>query len=138
MKKIISILLLFFCSSLFSQNEKQDYSKLKILDDVKLSVEGVDLLGNTTQKNMEALKELKLTGLDAENFKIIYYHFKTNYKHSLTKDEFTDGIITEAMTKFFHDLESNCKVTFEEIVIKQTETGKLFKITPLTLVIKVD
>ncbi len=138
MKKITTTLFLFFSILLFAQNEKHDYSKLKILDDVKLSIEGVDLLGNTTQKNLEALKELKLTGLDAENFKIIYYHFKTNYKHSLTKDEFTDGIITEAMTKFFHDLESNCKVTFEEIVIKQTETGKLFKITPLTLVIKVD
>lgn len=136
MKKL-AVLLLMFCSGfVLAQKNKPDYAKLPTLDIVKLSIKGIDLQNNIWQDSIVKLKALQLAGTDAENFKIVYYHFKTNYKKSLTVDEFYNEQIPEAMTAFFKDLEKNCKISFEDIVIKHAENGKLFKISPLTIIIK--
>lgn len=136
MKKIIFLAFVFSIGCITAQNNKPDYSKLQTLDIIKISVVGLDLQNTILQDSIVKLKELKLRGIDAENFVIVYYHFKTNYKKSLTTDEFYDGKIPATMTTFFKDLENNCKVSFEDIVIKHVENGKMFKIFPLNLIIK--
>lgn len=137
MKKLF-ILSFLFCSLLgFSQNAKADYSKLPIVNIVRVNIEGVDLQNKIWQDSIVKLTELKLAGIDSENFEIVFYRFKTNYKKSLSVDEFTDAQIPPAMTQFFKDLEKNCKISFEDVVVKQKENGKLFKIFPLTIIIKV-
>ena len=136
MKKLLALLAICFSLSGFAQKNKPDYSKLTTLDIVKVSIKGLDLQNTIWQDSIVKLKELKLTGVDAENFKIIHYTFKTNYKKSLTSDEFYSEIIPQSMTTFFKDLESNCKVSFEEIVVKHKENGKEFKIMPLYVFIK--
>jgi hypothetical protein len=136
MKKYIcfAILLVTFLTN--AQNSKPDFSKLTTLDMVKVSVHGVDLQNNIWQDSLVKLKELKLRGTDADNFIIVYFKFKTNYKKTLSVDEFYNEKIPVPMTQFFTDLESNCKVSFEDIVIKHKENGKLFKISPLSFIIK--
>ncbi len=136
MKKIIAILFLCISTIGFAQKNKTDYSELTTLDIVKLSIKGLDLQNTIWQDSIVKLKELKLIGVDSENFKIIHYTFKTNYKKSLSTDEFYSEVIPETMTTFFKDLENNCKVSFEEIVVKHKENGKEFKIMPLYVFIK--
>lgn len=137
MKKIILALTLLGSFIGYSQSKTTDYSKLPTLNIIKISIKGVNLQNTIEQDSIVKTKELKLIGTDAENFNIVYYHFKTNYKKSLTKDEFYNDQIPETMTQFFKDLEKNCKISFEEIVIKHKENGKLFKISPLSFIIKV-
>ncbi len=65
--------------------------------------------------------------------------FKTTYEHTFSKDDlFYDNVITEAMTRFFTDLEKNCKLIFDDVVVTNTETGKSFKIAPLNVVVKIE
>jgi hypothetical protein len=135
MKKL-TLFLLFFSLIGISQNTKPDFANLPTLNFIRLTIKGADLQNQIWQDSLVKIKELKLTGTDAENFTIIYYHFKTNYKKSLTVDEFFDGQIPDIMNTFFKDLEKNCKISFEDIVIKNKENGKMFKISPLALLIK--
>ena len=81
---------------------------------------------------------MDLKGDDASKYKIMYYRFKTNYQHNISQDEFFDNAITEGMTRFFTDLEKNCKLIYEDIVVQNTETGKSFKILPLSVIVKVE
>lgn len=136
MKQLVLAFLLLIAVSTNAQTQKPDYSTLTTINMVRLSLKGLDLQNTIWQDSIVKLKELKLIGTDAENFEIVYYHFKTNYKKSLTIDEFYNNQIPVPMNSFFKDLEKNCRISFEDIVVKQTETGKLFKILPLTVIIK--
>lgn len=137
MKKLIFFALLFCVAVGFAQNTKPDFSKLTTLNFVKVRIDGMDLQNNIWQDSIVKIKELKLIGTDAENFKIVYYHFKTNYKKSLTKDEFYSEKVPQPMIDFFNDLEKNCRISFEEIVVEHIENKKQFKIMPLTVLIKI-
>ena len=101
-------------------------------------MKGLTLEGKITQQQLIAIKSLGLKGEHADKYKIVYYHFKTNYQHTISQDEFFDNTISETMTRFFTDLDKNCKLIYEDIVVQNTETGKQYKIAPLTVVVKVD
>lgn len=137
MKKPILFALLLVAAFGFAQNSKPDFSKLATLNFVKVHIDGMDLQNTIWQDSLVKIKELKLKGTDAENFKIVYFHFKTNYKKSLTKDEFYSGKVPQSMIDFFNDLEKNCRISFEEIVVEHIENKKQFKIMPLTVLIKI-
>lgn len=136
MKAKLFYILFLFAFAMHAQKGKPDYSKLPTNDAIKISLKGADLQNQIWQDSIVKNTELKLIGADAQNYSIVYYHFKTNYKKTLSEDEFYEGKIPESMLQFFRDLESNCKISFENAVIKHKENGKMFRISPLSLLIK--
>lgn len=137
MKKLIALLTICISISGFAQKSKPDYSKLPSLNMVSAYIKGTDLQNNIWQDSIAKVSTLSLRGTDSENFEIIYYKFKTNYKNSLTTDEFYQGNFPDTMIQFFKDLEKNCRVSFENIVVKHKENGKMFKIGTLSVLIKI-
>ena len=138
MKKLILILLVFATSICISQNVKPDLTNLPSTDEVSLTLKGLSLESKISQEQLIAVKQLDLKGEKADKYKIIYYHFKTTYKRTISVDEFYDNLILPTMTQFFADLETNCKLIYEDIVVQNTETGKSYKLAPLTVIVKVE
>jgi hypothetical protein len=138
MKNLVLSFLFLIATISVAQNKKPDLASLTSVDDITLDIKGMTLEGKITQDQLMAIKTLDLKGENASKYKIVYYRFKTNYQHTLSQDEFYDNLITETMTRFFTDLDKNCKLTFEDIVIQNTETGKQFKISPLSVIVKVE
>ncbi len=138
MKNLIFSCLLLASSICVSQSPKPDLASLPSTDEVSLTLKGLSLENKISQKQLMDLKQLDLKGDNAAKFKIIYYHFKTTYKRTTSVDEFYDNLITPAMTQFFADLENNCKIMYEDIVVKNIETGKQFKLAPLFVIVKLD
>lgn len=138
MKNLILSFLFFVAAISVAQNKKPDLESLTSIDDITLDIKGVSLEGKISQEQLIPVKSLDLKGENASKYKIIYYRFKTNYQHSISQDEFYDNLISETMTRFFTDLDKNCKLSYEDIVIQNTETGKQFKIAPLTIIVKVE
>ena len=143
MKKLILSLLVFATSICISQNEKPanvkpDLASLPTTDEVNLTLKGLNLESVISQEQLTAVKQLDLKGENAAKYKITYYHFKTTYKRTSSIDEFYDNLILPTMTQFFADLETNCKLIYEDVVVQNTETGKSFKLAPLTVIVKVE
>lgn len=139
MKNLILSFLFFATSICVSQNNvKPDLANLPTTDEVALTLKGLSLEKTISQEELIPLKEIDLKGENASKYKLTYYHFKTTYKHTFSKDDlFYDNVITEAMTRFFTDLEKNCKLIFDDVVVTNTETGKSYKIAPLNVIVKV-
>ncbi len=143
MKKLILTFLVFATSICISQNAKSvnvkpDLANLPTTDEVSLTLKGLSLESKITQEQLTAVKQLDLKGDNAAKYKITYYHFKTTYKRTSSVDEFYDNLILPNMTQFFADLETNCKLMYEDIVVQNTETGKSYKLAPLTVIVKVE
>lgn len=138
MKNLIFTLLFFAASICVSQSPKPDLAKLPSTDEVTLTLKGLSLENKMSQEQLIALKQLDLKGDNAAKYKIVYYHFKTTYKRTSSVDEFYDNLITPVMTQFFTDLETNCKIMYEDIVVQNIETGKQFKIASQFVVVKVE
>ncbi len=119
-------------------NVKPDLTSLTQIDNISLDLKGLSVEDKIDQEQLIKLKQLDLKGDDAAKYKITYYHFKTNYQHTISQDEFFDNAITEGMTRFFTDLEKNCKLIYEDIVVQNTESGKSFKLAPLAVIVKVE
>jgi len=118
---------------------KPDLASLTTTEDVSLTLKGLTVEKTITQEELIPLKNIELKGDKAAKYKLVYYQFKTNYMHTFSeKDDFFDNNISEAQTRFFTDLEKNCKLTFDDVVVQNIETGKLFKIAPLSVVVKID
>ncbi len=138
MKNLILSCLLFTASICVSQSPKPDLAALPTTEEVSLTLKGLTLENKISQKELIDLKQLDLKGDNAAKYKITYYHFKTSYKRTTSADEFYDNLITPVMTQFFTDLENNCKIMYEDIVVKNVETGKQFKLAPLFVIVKLD
>lgn len=139
MKNLILAFLFLNASLTFGQGApKPDLATLSSMDEISLDMKGLTLEGKITQEQLIAIKSLGLKGDHSDKYKIAYYRFKTNYNHTFSQDEFFDGLVSEAMTRFFTDLDKNCKLMYEDVVIQNTETGKQFKIAPLTVIVKVE
>lgn len=138
MKNLILSFFLLAAAVSFGQSPKPDLAALTSTDDVSLDMKGLSLEGKITQQQLIAIKTLGLKGEHADKYKIVYYRFKTNYQHTISQDEFFDNTISETMTRFFTDLDKNCKLIYEDIVVQNIETGKQYKIAPLTVVVKVE
>lgn len=139
MKNLILSFLILVSSVALSQNKKPDLASLPTTDDVALTLKGLSIENVISQTQMISLKQIDLKGDNAAKYKLVYYHFKTTYEHTFSKDDlFYDNVITEAMTRFFTDLEKNCKLIFDDVVVTNTETGKSYKIAPLNVVVKVE
>jgi hypothetical protein len=140
MKNLILSFLLFATSICISQNNvKPDLDNLPTTDEVALTLKGLSIEKTISQEQLIPLKQIDLKGENASKYKLTYYHFKTTYKHTFSKDDlFYDNVITEAMTQFFTDLEKNCKLIFDDAVVTCTETGKQYKIAPLNVIVKVE
>ncbi len=138
MKNLILSFLLLISAVCVSQNVKPDLANLPTTDEVALTLKGLSLENKISQDEMIALKQIDLKGDNAAKYKLVYYHFKTSYEHTFSKDDlFYNNVITETMTRFFTDLEKNCRLIFDDVVVENTETGKQYKITPLTVIVKV-
>ncbi|MBP7807711.1 MAG: hypothetical protein KA163_00325 [Bacteroidia bacterium] len=138
MKHLILCFLILVSSVALSQNTKPDLANLPTTDEVALTLKGLTIENTILQQQLIPLKQIDLKGENASKYKLVYYHFKTTYVHTFSKDDlFYDNVITEAMTRFFTDLEKNCKLIFDEVVVTNTETGKSYKIAPLNVVVKV-
>lgn len=139
MKNLILSFLILVSSVALSQNTKPDLANLPTTDDVALTLKGLSIENKITQQQLIPLKQIDLKGENAAKYKLVYYHFKTTYEHTFSKDDlFYDNTITETMTRFFTDLEKNCKLIFDDVVVANIETGKQFKIAPLNVVVKVE
>jgi hypothetical protein len=139
MKKLLLSFFVLFNVFCFAQGSKPDLANLKSRDDISLDIKGLSLENTISQEKIVTLKEWGLKGENATKFKIAYYQLKTNYNHTFSKnDEFFSNEVTPVMTQFFTDLEKNCKLMFEDVVIREIETGKQFKIAPLTVIIKTE
>lgn len=141
MKNLILSFLFLTASVCFGQTgaPKPDLANLPSTDEVVLTLKGLTLENKITQEQLIPLKQIDLKGENAAKYKLTYYHFKTTYEHSFSKDDlFYDNVITETMTRFFTDLEKNCKLIFDDVVVTNTETGKQYKIAPLNVVVKVN
>ena len=139
MKNLILSFLFFAASVCISQNVKPDLANLPTTDEVALTLKGLTIENKISQEQLIPLKQIDLKGDNAAKYKLVYYHFKTTYEHTFSKDDlFYDNLITEAMTRFFTDLEKNCKLIFDDVVVQNTETGKSFKIAPLNVIVKVE
>jgi hypothetical protein len=139
MKKIVLSLLVLISTICLAQTPKPDLAALTMNDNVKLTIKGLNLENKISQDKLVEVKQLDLKGDEAAKYKIAYYHFKTTYKRSISQnDEFYNNEITPTQTQFFTDLETNCRLMFEDVVIQELETGKQYKIAPLTVVVKVE
>jgi hypothetical protein len=139
MKNLILSFLILVSSVALSQNTKPDLANLQTTDEVALTLKGLSIENKITQQQLIPLKQIDLKGENASKYKLVYYHFKTTYEHTFSKDDlFYDNTITETMTRFFTDLEKNCKLIFDDVVVANIETGKQFKIAPLNVVVKVE
>lgn len=139
MKNLILSFLVLVSSVALSQNTKPDLANLPTTDEVALTLKGLSIENKITQQQLIPLKQIDLKGENASKYKLVYYHFKTTYEHTFSKDDlFYDNTITETMTRFFTDLEKNCKLIFDDVVVANIETGKQFKIAPLNVVVKVE
>jgi hypothetical protein len=139
MKKLILSLFVLATACCFAQGPKPDLAKLPPTDEVSLTIKGLTIENTISQDKMVATKTWELKGENAAKYKIAYYQLKTSYKHTFsTNDEFFNNEVTPAMTQFFTDLEKNCKIMFDDVVVQNIETGKQFKIAPLTVVVKVE
>lgn len=138
MKNLILSCLLFTASVCVSQSPKPDLAALPSTEEVSLTLKGLTLENKISQKQLLDLKQLDLKGDNAAKYKITYYHFKTTYKRTTSVDEYYDNSIPPAMTQFFTDLENNCKIMYEDIVVKNIESGKQFKLAPVSVIVKLD
>ena len=142
MKNLILSFLFFAATVCVAQaplKAKPDLASLTTTEDVSLTLKGLTVEKTITQEELIPIKNIELKGENAAKYKLIYYHFKTNYMHTYSQnDEMFDNVITEPMTRFFTDLEKNCKLTFDDVVVQNTETGKQFKIASLSVVVKTD
>ncbi len=139
MKNLILSLLFLSTTICVSQNAKPDLANLTTTEEVSLHLKGLTVEKTITQEELIPLKQVELKGENAAKYKLVYYHFKTTYLHTFSQnDEFFDNNFTEAQTRFFTDLEKNCKLTFDNVVVQNTETGKQFKIATLSVVVKVE
>jgi hypothetical protein len=138
MKNFILSFLIFTANICVSQTPKPDLAALPGTDEVSLTLKGLSLESKISQEQLIALKQLDLKGEQAAKYKITYYHFKTTYKRTSSVDEFYDNLITPIMTQFFTDLETNCKIIYEDIVVQNIETGKQFKLAPVSVIVKVE
>jgi hypothetical protein len=139
MKKLIIALFLFAGTICFAQGPKPDLANLKMVDDISLDIKGLSLENTISQEKMTGIKQWDLKGENASKYKIAYYHLKTSYNHSFSKnDEFYNNEVTPVMTQFFTDLEKNCKLIFEDVVIQHIENGQQYEIAPLTVIIKTE
>ena len=139
MKNLILSFLILVSSVALSQNTKPDLANLPTTDEVALTLKGLTIENTILQAQLIPLKQIDLKGENAAKYKLVYYHFKTTYIHTFSKDDlFYDNMIPEAMTQFFTDLEKNCKLIFDDVVVKNTETGKSYKIAPLNVIVKVE
>ena len=138
MKNLILSCLFFTASICVSQSPKPDLAALPSTEEVSLTLKGLTLENKISQKQLLDLKQLDLKGDNAAKYKITYYHFKTTYKRTTSVDEYYDNSIPPAMTQFFTDLENNCKIMYEDIVVKNIESGKQFKLAPVSVIVKLD
>ena len=139
MKKLILSLYIFTSAVCFAQGPKPDLANVKTTDGISLDIKGLSLESTISQEQMLTIKEWGLKGESASKYKIAYYQLRTNYDHTFSKnDEFYTNEVTPAMTQFFTDLDKNCKLMFENIVIQHLETGGQYKIAPLTVIIKTE
>lgn len=139
MKKLILSFLIIAVNICTAQNVKPDLTNLSTIEDVNLHLKGLTVEKTITQEELVPMKQIELKGENAAKYKLVYYHFKTSYMHTFSQnDEFFDNNITEVMTRFFTDLEKNCKLTFDDVVVQNTETGKQYKIPSLSVVVKVE
>jgi hypothetical protein len=140
MRNLILSFLFLTASICFGQAgaPKPDLANLPMTDEVTLHLKGLTLEGKMTQDQLIALKTLDLKGENATKYKIVYYKFKTTYQHTISQDEFYDNTINETMTRFFTDLDKNCKLMYEDIVVQNIETGKQFRIAPRSVIVKVE
>ena len=139
MKNLILSFLILVSSVVLSQNTKPDLANLPTTDEVALTLKGLTIENTILQQQLIPLKQIDLKGDNAAKYKLVYYHFKTTYVHTFSKDDlFYDNMIPEAMTQFFTDLEKNCKLIFDDVVVTNTETGKSYKIAPLNVVVKIE
>jgi hypothetical protein len=137
MKKLFFTLLVFATAFCFAQGPKPDITKLPTTDEVNLTINGLTLENTISQEKIIAAKTWDLKGDHAAKYKIAYYQFKTSYDHTFSNnDEFFNNEVTPVMTQFFTDLEKNCKIMFDDVVVQNIETGKQYKIAPLTVVVK--
>ena len=139
MKKSLLFFFVLVTAFCFAQGPKPDLASLKSTDEISLDIKGLSLENTIPQEKMLTLKEWSLKGENAGKYKIAYYQLRTNYNHTFSKnDEFFTNEVTQAMTQFFTDLEKNCKLMFEDVVVQHLETGKQYKIAPLTVIIKTE
>lgn len=139
MKNLILSFLLVAANICAAQNVKPDLANLSTIENVNLHLKGLTVEKTITQEELVPMKQIELKGENAAKYKLVYYHFKTSYMHTFSQnDEFFDNNITEAMTRFFTDLEKNCKLTFDDVVVQETVTGKQYKIPSLSVIVKVE
>lgn len=142
MKNLILSILFFATTVCIAQaplKTKPDLASLTTTEDVSLTLKGLTVEKTITQEELIPLKNIELKGENAAKYKLVYYQFKTNYMHTFSeKDDFFDNNISEAQTRFFTDLEKNCKLTFDDIVVQHIETGKQFKVASLSVIVKVE
>lgn len=136
MKAKLFSLFILIAFAVNAQKGKVDYTKLPTNDAIKISMKGADIQNNIWQDSIVKNTELKLLGTESANYEIIHYNFKTNYKKTLTEDEFHEAKLPDSMIQFFKDLESNCKVSYENVVIKHKQNGKMYRVSNLSLLIK--
>lgn len=138
MKSLILSLFVFASTICLSQT-KPDLANLPTTDEVALTLKGLSIENKISRDQLITLKQIDLKGDNSSKYKLVYYHFKTTYEHTFSKDDlFYDNVITETMIRFFTDLEKNCKLIFDDVVVTNTETGKSFKIAPLNVVVKIE
>lgn len=139
MKNLFLSFLIIAANICLSQNVKPDLTALSTIENVNLHLKGLTVEKTITQEELIPIKQIELKGENAAKYKLVYYHFKTSYMHTFSQnDEFYDNSVTETMTRFFTDLEKNCKLTFDDVVVQETETGKQYKIPSLSVIVKVE
>jgi hypothetical protein len=137
MKKIIFIGLIFAGMSLIAQN-KEPVKELPTTTEVAASLKYISLQDIILQDSLIHLNQIDLVGENASKFTIVSYIFSVNYQRVITDDELAGNKFSPAMKSFFENLDENCRITLREMVVKNTETGKLYKIDPLIFTVHVE
>jgi hypothetical protein len=130
MRKKMFIAFSFVAGFLSAQN-----TDLLASSDVSVTIAGLSE-GNTISKSkLVKAKHLDLAGAKAKNFSIVSYVAVYTGKDGLTEEEMEGPDFSIDMNNFFHIIEKNSRLSFKEIILKNTEGGKLSKVAPLNVIV---
>jgi hypothetical protein len=137
MKKIFFLGLIFVATK-FNSQTKEPAKELPTTTEVSASLKYMSLQDVISQDSLMHLNQIDLKGDNASKFSIVSYVFSVNYQRVITDDELTGNKFSPAMKTFFENLDENCRITFRDMIVKNKDDGKQYKIDALIFTVHVD
>jgi hypothetical protein len=127
MKKLFVLLTLFLTTTLVAQDD------MKPINNVTITIAGLGENNVIGKSKLEKLEKLELAGAEAKKYKIVSYTFNYIGEKGITRAGMERDEISKEMTEFFQIIEKDCRISFSEVLVRNTETTQLYKIASLVV-----